>query len=91
MDDIDRLEFELEAAREAVKEHLYSGVAIRHEGGPWRGRADTTPVDQAWLEHHDQLKVAAQQALTAANQARDAFLDQMRHQGKGRPPAQPPN
>jgi hypothetical protein len=62
------LEAKLEAAREAVQEHLYSEVAAGSEGGPWMGSADA-PVDQAWFDRYAELKAAADEALVAANQA----------------------
>ncbi len=75
--EIDELEAKLEAAREAVREQLFSGVAVGRNGGEWMGRADT-PVDQAWVDRYDELKAAADRALAAANQAWDRWLAQRR-------------
>ena len=75
MDEIDgvleahlELEANLEAARKAVQEHLYSGAAVGTEAGPWMGSADA-PVDPAWFDRYDELKAAADEALAAANEA----------------------
>ena len=69
MDEIDsvlavnlELEATLEAARKAVQEHLYRGVAGGSEGGPWMGSTDA-PVDQAWFDRYAELKAAADEAL----------------------------
>ena len=85
MDGIDRLlesnlelEANLEAARKAVQEHLYSGLAVGPEGGPFMGRADAA-VDQAWFDRYDELKAAADEALSAANQAWSMWVARTRH------------
>jgi hypothetical protein len=62
------LEANLEAARKAVQEHLYSGAAVGTEAGPWMGSADA-PVDPAWFDRYDELKAAADETLAAANEA----------------------
>jgi hypothetical protein len=72
------LEATLEAARKAVQEHLYGGVAAGSEGGPWMGSTDA-PVDQAWFDRYDELKAAADDALTAANQAWNRWVARTRH------------
>ena len=71
------LEANLEAAR-AVQEHLYSGLAVGPEGGPWMGSADA-PVEQAWFDRYDELKAAADEALSAANQAWSMWVARTRH------------
>ena len=85
MDGIDRLlesnlerETNLAAARKAVQEHLYSGVAAGSEGGPWMGSADA-PVDQAWFDHYAELKAADDEALTAADRAWSRWVARTRH------------
>ncbi|MFI5260006.1 MAG: hypothetical protein ACHQ01_10430 [Candidatus Limnocylindrales bacterium] len=85
MDGIDRLlesnlelEANLEAARKAVQEHLYSGLAVGPEGGPFMGRADAA-VDQAWFDRYDELKAAADEALSAANHAWSMWVARTRH------------
>jgi hypothetical protein len=45
---------------------------------PWTG--GDTPVDQAWLDRYDQLKAAADQALSAADRAWSTWVARMRHQ-----------
>ncbi len=77
MDDVDRLESELEAARKAVREHLFSGVAIGREGGEMMGRADTL-VDEAWVDRYNELKAEADQALAVANEAWGTWLARRR-------------
>ena len=78
MDEIDGvMAAKLEAARKAVQEHLYSGVAVGSAGGPWGG-ADA-PVDQAWFDRYAELKAAADEALAAANQAWSRWVARTRH------------
>jgi len=72
------LEANLEAARKAVQEHLYAGLAVGPECGPLMGRADAA-VDQAWFDRYDQLKAAADEALSAANQAWSMWVARTRH------------
>jgi hypothetical protein len=72
------LEATLEAARKAVQEHLYSGVAAGSEGGPWMGSADA-PVDQAWFDHYAELKAADDEPLTAADRAWSRWVARTRH------------
>jgi hypothetical protein len=72
------LEATLEAARKAVQEHLYSGVAVGSEGGPWMGSADA-PVDQAWFDRYAELKAAADEALVAADRAWGRWVARTRH------------
>lgn len=72
------LEANLEAARKAVQEHLYSGAAVGTEGGPWTGSADS-PVDAAWFDRYDALKAAADEALAAANEAWSRWIARTRH------------
>jgi hypothetical protein len=72
------LEASLEAARKAVQEHLYGGLAVGPEGGPFTGRADAV-VDQAWFDRYEQLKAAADETLSAANQAWSMWVARTRH------------
>jgi hypothetical protein len=73
VDELDRLEADLEAARRAVIEHLHSGVAVGYAGGARTGMADT-PVDKAWNDRYNELRASADQALAAANQAWSTWL-----------------
>ncbi len=85
MDEIDgvleanlELESQLESARKAVQEHLYSGVAVGSAAGPLSAMA-AAPVDQAWFDRYDELKAAADEALTAANRAWSQWVVRTRH------------
>ena len=64
--ELDALESRLAAARNAVREHLHSGIAIRGAGESTAGSA---ALDQAWLDRYQDLKEAAERALADANDA----------------------
>ncbi len=64
--DLDALESQLAEARNAVREHLHSGIAIRGGGESTGGSA---ALDQAWLDRYQALKEEAERALAAANDA----------------------
>ena len=85
MDEIDgvleanlELESQLESARKAVQEHLYSGVAVGSAAGPLSAMA-AAPVEGAWFDRYDELKAAADEALTAANRAWSQWVVRTRH------------
>jgi hypothetical protein len=64
--DLDALESRLAEARNAVREHLHSGIAVRGGGESTGGSAS---LDQAWLDRYQDLKEAAERALADANDA----------------------
>jgi hypothetical protein len=68
--DLDALESRLAEARNAVRLHLHSGVAIR--GGESTG--GSAALDQAWLDRYQDLKEDAERALAAANDAWTAWI-----------------
>lgn len=61
MDEIDRLEAEVEAKQAAVREHRRHGIAVWFEFGDAIGTADT-PVHREWFERYDQLKAEGDKA-----------------------------
>ena len=63
--DLDALESRLAEARNVVREHLHSGIAIR--AGESSG--GSAALDQAWLDRYQDLKEEAERALAAANDA----------------------
>jgi hypothetical protein len=63
MEELDRLEAEAEATRDAVREHLRHAIAARYEGGEAIGTA--TGIDRDWFDRHAQLEDDADKAEAA--------------------------
>jgi hypothetical protein len=60
-EELDRLEAEAVAKRDAVRQHLHHAVAVWRDGGKVIGTADTV-VDRESLERYDRLKAEADKA-----------------------------
>jgi hypothetical protein len=72
MEEVDRLEAEYTAARAAVVEHLRS-AAVSWYGDPPRGPSPSS-FDETWRDRDAELKVAAAEARTRADEGMDAFV-----------------
>lgn len=77
MDEINRLDSELEAARKAVRSHLRTVAVAWYGDEPPKEGLDPRS-EPGWFRRHDELREAFDMAVAAVTQADSEWVDRIR-------------